>query len=109
MHDCIIDTYGGSRGVLFEATLEHLIYEVNKKNHVCRTAALVLHMIITNHPFIDGNKRTALNMANLYLESKGVQITASKEDMKEFVLKIAMYGMNKKEIEKWLRENTRKL
>ena len=48
-------------------------------------------------------------MANLYLESKGVQITASKEDMKGFVLKIAMYEMNKKEIQKWLREKTREL
>lgn len=109
MHDCIIDAYGGSRGVLFEATLDHLIFEISKSNHICRTAALVLHTIITSHPFVDGNKRTALNMTNLYLKSKGLKISSSKGELKNFVLYVAKYEKDLNEIKKWLRENTRKL
>ena len=58
---------------------------------------------------MDGNKRTALGIAHIYLESKGLYITASKKEKLELLLKTASYELNQNEIEKWLRENTRKL
>ncbi len=63
IHDDIIQEYGGTGGLLTQGTLELLVYKANRENDVFKQAALTLHTIAAQHPFFDGNKRTAFAAA----------------------------------------------
>jgi len=67
IHDDIIEIYGGTKGVLNQGTIDHLIYLLERKNDVFKKAALALKHIIVNHPFFDGNKRTAFEVTDILL------------------------------------------
>ncbi|KPQ42191.1 MAG: Fic/DOC family protein [Candidatus Methanoperedens nitroreducens] len=109
IHDDIIKNYGGTRGVLSEATLDMLVYAVNRENDVFKKAALVLHRIASQHPFFDGNKRTALVTAEKILYDEGYHIHAGPDEKVVMMLRIAKYNCSIKAIEKWVRENAREL
>lgn len=67
IHDEIMKEYGGTIGIRDEGTLELLAYKVNRVKTVFGRAALVLHTIVSAHPFFDGNKRTAIMAAENYI------------------------------------------
>jgi len=62
IHDEVILNYDGASGILSESTLDYLMYRLNRNKHVSRRAALALHAIGSQHPFIDGNKRTGRSL-----------------------------------------------
>lgn len=63
IHDEIILKFEGAKGVLSESTLHFMVFRVNKIQNIFKRAATVLHAIGSQHPFVDGNKRTALVVA----------------------------------------------
>ena len=65
-------------------------------------AAYAFH-ICKNHPFFDGNKRTALDTALIFLELNGISIMAPQKQMIEIALAIAEGKMGKKELAQALR------
>ncbi|MCG2728363.1 MAG: type II toxin-antitoxin system death-on-curing family toxin [Candidatus Methanoperedenaceae archaeon] len=71
IHDDIINEYGGTGKILNEGTLELLVYKLSRENDVFRQASLILHTIAAQHPFFDGNKRTALVTAEKALDDEG--------------------------------------
>lgn len=109
IHDDIIEIYGGTRGILNQGTIEHLIYLLDRKNDVFKKAALTLKHIITGHPFIDGNKRTAFEVTDILLRKEGYHIHVNGDEMQNALLKIAKYECDDKEIEEWLRKKVRPL
>ncbi|MDO8725678.1 MAG: type II toxin-antitoxin system death-on-curing family toxin [Candidatus Methanoperedens sp.] len=109
IHDEIIRIYGGTRGVLSEATLEMLVYKVNQENDIFRKAALILHRIASQHPFFDGNKRTALVAAEKMLYDEGYCIDAEQDEKVVMMLRIAKYKCSIKSIEEWISERAREL
>ena len=56
---------------------------------LCELAAAYLFGIAKNHPFIDGNKRTAFAAADLFLCFNGLSVEASQLDIIQFVLMVA--------------------
>ena len=109
IHDDIIAIYGGTKGVLDRGTIEYLVYQLDRRNDIFQTSALVLDIIIAKHPFVDGNKRTAFEVADNLLRYDGLHIHASEEEVQSILLKIAKYECTAKEIEKWLRKRVRPL
>jgi death-on-curing protein len=63
IHDEIILKFEGANGVLSESTLYFMVYRINKTKDIFKRAAMALHSIGSQHPFVDGNKRTALVVA----------------------------------------------
>ncbi len=57
IHDLIIRYYGGAYGILCQGTVDYLIDQINAEPDLFRKSALALRIIITCHPFMDGNKR----------------------------------------------------
>ena len=55
-------------------------------------AAAMFHSIINNHPFLDGNKRTSLFSAVLFLEYNGYHVKFSKKEAIEFTIKAHKIG-----------------
>ena len=69
-------------------------------------AAQLCYGIANNHPFTDGNKRTALHSMYVYLIINGYDITATQQDVENMIIDVAAGNMTNIEIAQWLRENT---
>lgn len=72
-------------------------------------AAQLCYGIANNHPFTDGNKRTALHSMYVYLIINGIDITASQQEVENLIINVAAGNMTNTELAEWLRENTIKL
>ena len=69
-------------------------------------AAQLCYGIANNHPFTDGNKRTALHSMYVYLIINGYDITATQQDVENLIINVAAGRMHNTELSKWLQENT---
>ena len=86
--------HGGAAGVRDEGLLESALYRPLQKEaygepDLCDLAAAYLFGIVKNHPFIDGNKRTAFAAADLFLYFNGLSIEAEQEEIIQLVLMVA--------------------
>jgi len=108
IHKYVIKQFGGTDGILNIGTIDYLVYQLGSKTNEFERAALVLNQIITCHPFFDGHKRTAFYIADIILRDEGYHIHTDKEDIEEFLLKIASYDCNTSAIEKWLKRKSRR-
>ena len=109
IHEFLINKFGGSHGVRDESLLESAVARPFQtfdrvdlyKTHIEKAAALI-ESIVSNHPFIDGNKRTGYVMMRLYLLQNGLDIKANPEKMYEFVIAIASASLPFKGIVGWI-------
>lgn len=86
--------HGGAPGVRSEDMLESALARPLQKvadgtPDRCELAAAYLFGIAKNHPFVDGNKRTAFAAADLFLFFNGLSVEASQQDVIQFVLMVA--------------------
>ena len=112
IHNRIIEKYGGTGGILISGTIDFLIFEYNQKDDVFEKAALILYRIIQGHPFTDGNKRTAFEVADLVLRGKEYHIHAEDQEILDFLLKIAKTNSDDCEvvlIKNWMKRKSRRL
>lgn len=66
-------------------------------------AAALLDSLIRNHPFVDGNKRTAISAAGIFLRLNGYHLRVDPAEMVRFSLACAQSQMPLDQIEDWLR------
>ena len=69
-------------------------------------AAQLCYGIANNHPFTDGNKRTALHSMYVYLIINGYDIIAPQQDVENLIINVAAGRMHNTELSKWLQKNT---
>ena len=75
---------------MLESALNHpLQKQAYGEPDLCELAAAYLFDIAKNHPFVDGNKRTALAAADLFLAFNGLDLQAEDEDLIQFILMVA--------------------
>jgi death-on-curing protein len=68
-------------------------------------AAAYMAGIVRNHPFVDGNKRSAFVVGVLFLEMNGHRFTATEEDATQAVLGLASGTIDEASFSRWLRAN----
>ena len=105
IHDEVIANYEGTSGLLSEATLDYLVYRLNREKRVLRRAALAMRAIGSQHPFIDGNKRTALIVSENILGQEGLYLNLDDDRIVEFMLGVASYKFRPEEIEQWIQDH----
>ncbi|MFZ0004673.1 MAG: type II toxin-antitoxin system death-on-curing family toxin [Methanoregula sp.] len=105
IHNDIIEDFGGEHGVRDLATIEYLIYRLERKSSVFHKAAIALHAICTDHPFIDGNKRTAFVVADNLLKESGYRIQATDDEVVSFMLEVAQYTHTMESVKKWIKKS----
>lgn len=71
---------------------------------VAHLAAFYMHGLARNHPFIDGNKRTALVAAELFLELNGFELNASDAECVLMTLSISAGTTSELELASWIQE-----
>jgi death on curing protein len=69
-------------------------------------AAALFESLIGNHPFVDGNKRTAIISASLFLRINNVRLVADNEGLVEFTLQCAQGFISFKLMVAWFEENS---
>jgi len=107
MHNDIIKDFGGEPGLRDPATIEYVVYRVNRSRNSFRNAAIALYGIATGHPFIDGNKRTALVVAENILADSGYYLDASEPEVVGFMVQVAQYNLTEPSVEGWIKERAR--
>lgn len=105
VHDTLINDLGGETGVLFDGTIDFIVYELKRKNTAPAQAAHLLHSITTKHPFVDGNKRTAFTLANIVLLIHKYNLIVSQKEKLEFMLSVANYKVTVEQVEEWIKNN----
>ena len=70
-------------------------------------AAALLESLIGNHPFVDGNKRTGISAAGLFLRQNGYRMRASNQELEAFTLRVAQGGVSQEDAAVWFRTNAR--
>ena len=71
---------------------------------MARLAAAYAYGICNNHGFMDGNKRTALVTAELFLTLNGYELTATDSDCVIMMLSVADGTTEEEELTEWVRE-----
>ena len=71
-------------------------------------AAALFDSIIRNHPFLDGNKRTSLFSAILFLESNGWSVIFKRKEGVKFTRKVHDNRLSVEEISNWLKIHSEK-
>lgn len=102
IHEQQIDRYGGSTGIRDAAILESALTQPLSTfggqylhGSIPAMAAAYLFHICQNHPFIDGNKRTAANSAITFLLMNGWEPTFDEDELVDLVLSVASGTMDK--------------
>lgn len=70
-------------------------------------AAALMETLIKNHPFVDGNKRTAITAAGIFLRRNGCRLDASQDDFYRFTIAMATGKDGLPDAEAWLRAHVR--
>lgn len=111
IHRRQIAEHGGSDGVRDEGLLlsalarpQNLYAYSDETPDISALAASLAYGIAKNHPFIDGNKRTALVVSRTFLLLNGFNIEASQEEKYLTFLKLAEGNLSEEELADWFRE-----
>ena len=112
LHDYAIQRYGGSYGIANMGQLEsarnapkQTMFGEELYPDIFAKAAILVYSLVKNHPFIDGNKRTALYALLRFLEMNGLTVrVAHNDDLYQFTIDIAISRLGKEQ-EAWLREH----
>lgn len=114
MHARQLAEHGGGTGVRDEGLLGSALQRpINKTAYAnpdfAELAAAYAFGIARNHPFVDGNKRTALVASRTFLLVNGYQVDASKEDKLRTFLALAAGELSEEELAAWFRSRLRKV
>ena len=93
IHDILIDKFGGTKGVRDQGALESAINrpyatfgELDLYPSQIEKAAAIFESVLINHPFLDGNKRTAYVLMKLILLEDGLAIYADQDEKYQMVI-----------------------
>ena len=112
-HDMQLAEHGGATGVRDEGLLESALARpqniaayTDDVPTLYRLAAAYAFGIARNHPFVDGNKRTALVVAIAFLERNGVAFAASQQEAYLTFYDLAAGKLTEEELTAWFEKNS---
>ena len=115
VHDEQLAEHGGGSGLRDQGLLESALAKPQQIAHyksspplpdAADLAAAYGYAIAQNHPFIDGNKRTAFVAIELFLALNGLELTASDADCVITMLTLAAGELSEADLAAWVRLNS---
>lgn len=113
IHSRLIDETGGIHGIRDLGLLQSAVSRPQATfggkelyRDVFHKAAALMESIIKNHPFIDGNKRTAITSASIFLLRNSYFLETSQKEFEQFTLKMATGKVSFDDAVKWFKENS---
>lgn len=112
LHEMALSLFGGLSGIRDEGLLSSALHRPQQifayekpTPTLFQMAAAYAHGIAKNHPFLDGNKRTAFLSAALFLEVNGCVFKASEEQAALHTLALAAGEESEAKYAGWLQES----
>jgi death on curing protein len=111
IHAAQLAEHGGINGTRDEGLLDSALASPELKaqydeSELALLAAAYAYGIAKNHPFLDGNKRTAYVAMELFLMKNGMILTSSDEDSVLTFLKLAAGEISEEELAEWIKQNS---
>ncbi len=116
IHADLLQRYGGEAGVRDAGLLDSALAQPKMtvggkdahKTVFDKAAAYGFH-ICRNHPFVDGNKRVALVLMDIFLQKNGWELQSSEEEAYEVMMALASGKLPKSRLSRWLKIHSSKL
>ncbi|MDP3297643.1 MAG: type II toxin-antitoxin system death-on-curing family toxin [Thermodesulfovibrionia bacterium] len=115
IHSRLIDETGGSHGIRDLGLLQSAVSRPKATfgsedlyPDICHKAAALMESLIKNHPFIDGNKRTAITSAGIFLQINGYYLKTTQNELELFTIKVATCKVSLENIVEWFKKYSSK-
>ncbi len=116
IHADLLQRYGGKAGVRDAGLLDSALAQPKitvggkfaHKTLFDKAAAYGFH-VCKNHPFVDGNKRVAFVLMDIFLQKNGWEIAAGEEAAYSMMIDLASGKISKAKLASWLKEHSSKL
>ena len=108
----VIEKFGGISGLRDRRVLEAAIArpQIGYYSDLMAEAAALFESLLQNHPFLDGNKRTAVTATSVFLVLNGYQLVFKDDEMYEWLIQLLQTGrVNKANLEDWLRQHAKRI
>lgn len=112
IHTDQIERYGGSHGLRDLGLLESAVYRPGSTfgggelyPTIFKKASALVHSLLLNHPFVDGNKRTAVASMVLFLEANKQKFSISEKELIDFALWVENNKPSIEEIAAWIEKH----
>ena len=88
IHAVLLHRYGGREGVRDMGSLEAAVFRPQSGYYtdIVQEACALLESILVNHPFVDGNKRTAFAASDTFLRINGARLNASSSRLHALII-----------------------
>jgi death-on-curing protein len=109
-HRQLIERYGGAAGVRDAGALESALHRPQSGYYdtLVHEAAALLESLVQNHPFVDGNKRVAFAVVDVFLRINGLMITADSKTIYDYMIKLFEdHAFDMEHLVPWLQEIVR--
>ena len=114
LHERQVGSFGGSAGLRDKGALEAAAARWQMTfggedlyPELAEKAAALLHSLVMNHPFVDGNKRVGAIAAELFLNPNGMELMAEDEELVDVTLAVARGEVSAEALAIWLRQRSR--
>jgi death-on-curing protein len=89
-HRQLLERYGGAPGVRDAGALESALHrpQTGYYDTLLHEAAALLESLVQNHPFVDGNKRVAFAVLDVFLRINGHSIAADSNTIYDYIIKL---------------------
>lgn len=112
LHDEQVKLHGGSHGVrdwnMFESACLQPYASFGDRDlypTIFDKAAAFIRSMIKDHPFVDGNKRTSITVAQLMIELYGYRFTGKRRETYKLLVSVANENLGVDEIARWLKKH----
>ena len=112
LHEAVIASSGGSRGIRDIGALESAVNQprltFDKSDlypDIISKAAALCFSLVMNHPFIDGNKRVGHAAMETFLILNGLEINATVDEQERIILDLAAGQMKRDAFVFWLNDH----
>jgi len=110
IHEEQVAEHGGGQGIRDDALLESAMARpVNQANYedvdAARLASAYAYGIARNHPFVDGNKRTAAVVSETFLAINGYKMDTNDAEVVVAFLALAAGELSEEELASWFRDH----
>jgi len=109
-HKQLIERYGGAPGLRDAGALESGLHrpQTGYYDTLVHEAAALLESLVQNHPFVDGNKRVAFAVVDVFLRINGYSITADSKAIYDHMIKLVeARAFDMEHLVPWLQEIVR--
>ena len=111
IHAAQIERFGGPAGLRDPGALESAVARPamtfggeDLYPDVPSKAAALMHSLVMNHAFVDGNKRIGVTAAELFLRLNGYRVDASDPELEEMTMTVARGELDAEALSIWFRQ-----